>query len=114
MRKLKWTAEMLNGVTRDSDKWSEFVEWQKERIHERLARYNNVDTVKTQLDEKGEPTPYQTYKINVVSKYLFKALKQMETGQYGICLTCGAEIPIQRLLIVPGALNCIACENKNL
>lgn len=110
---MKWTAEILNGVARDSEKWFEFVEWQKGRIHERLARYNNIDTIKTQLDEKGEPTAYQTYKINVVSNFLLKALKQMETGQYGICLTCGAEIPVQRLLIVPGALNCMKCENKN-
>jgi RNA polymerase-binding transcription factor DksA len=109
---LKWTPEMLEDVTRDSEKWNQFVDWQKQRILERLSRYNNVNTVKTQLSEQGEPTPYQNYKISVVSNFLQKALKLIENGSYGVCINCNKEIPVQRLLLVPGALSCMECENK--
>lgn len=111
---LKWTAEMLANVSRDSDEWKEFVAWQMSRIQERLARYNNVAAVKTQIEERGEPNAYQNYKINVVSNFLNKALELMGLGKYGICVSCNEEIPVQRLLLVPGALRCMKCENKKL
>jgi len=111
-KKPKWTNENLDGVSRNSEKWKQFVDWQKQRIIERLERYNNINTVKNQLLEQGEPSPYQKYKISVVSKYLQKALKMIENNNYGICLNCKKEIPIQRLLFIPGALNCMECENN--
>ena len=110
--KLQWTIEMLNGVERETDEWKKFVKWQKQRILERLDRYNNITTVKSQLEEKGEPTAYQNYKIGVVSGYLRTALTQIEKGNYGICVSCNNEIAAQRLLLVPGALNCMKCENS--
>ena len=110
-KNLKWTIEMLNGVERETDDWNKFVQWQKQRILERLGRYNDISIVKSQLKETGELTAYQSYKIRVVSNYLRTALNQIESGDYGICLSCRKEIPNQRLLLVPGALNCIKCEN---
>ena len=108
----QWTVEMLEGVSRDSEEWRQFVEWQKQRILERLKKYNNLNTVKTQILEKGSPTPYQKYKISIVSTYLRQALSLIESETYGICVNCQKEIPVQRLLLVPGALNCMDCENK--
>lgn len=107
-----WTAERLEKTARNSVEWLQFVAWQKERIMERLQRYNNTDTVKTQLAERGDLTPYQRYKITTVSKFLLQALDRMNAGRYGLCSTCGCEIPVQRLLLVPGALRCMDCENK--
>jgi RNA polymerase-binding transcription factor DksA len=36
----------------------------------------------------------------------------METGDYGICTKCGAEISKERLEIVPYAALCIKCAEK--
>jgi len=105
-----WTAERLEKTPRNSGEWLQFVAWQKERIMERLQRYNNTNTVKTQLAERGDLTPYQRYKITTVSKFLLQALDRMNAGNYGLCSTCGCEIPVQRLLLVPGALRCMDCE----
>lgn len=105
-----WTAERLAKTARNSEEWLQFIAWQKERIMERLQRYNNTDTVKTQLAERGDLTPYQRYKIATVSKFLLQTLDRMKTGSYGLCSTCGCEIPIQRLLLAPGALRCMKCE----
>jgi RNA polymerase-binding transcription factor DksA len=107
-----WTAERLGKTARNSEEWLQFVAWQKERIMERLQRYNNTETVKTQLAERGDLTPYQRYKITTVSKFLLQAMDRMNAGNYGLCSTCGCEIPVQRLLLVPGALRCMDCETK--
>lgn len=41
-----------------------------------------------------------------------EALEKIETGTYGICETCGAEIPKPRLDIVPEARFCVECKNR--
>ena len=41
------------------------------------------------------------------------ALHRMETGDYGICTECGAEISEERLEIVPYAALCIKCAEKS-
>lgn len=107
-----WNLETLEKITRNSDEWFRFVKWQQERILERLQRYNNTETVKIQLVERGNLTPYQCYKITTVSKYLLQALDLIKSGNYGTCTCCHQQIPVQRLLLVPGALRCMDCENK--
>jgi DnaK suppressor protein len=37
------------------------------------------------------------------------ALERMERGEYGRCLTCGAEIPFGRLFVVPESPACAEC-----
>lgn len=96
----------------NSPGWSEFVNQQKNRILKRLERYNNLSTAKEQLEEIGDLTPYQHYKINAVSKFLLEALKRMDEGTYGYCKYCGDVIPAERLRVVPGALQCVKCKEK--
>jgi RNA polymerase-binding transcription factor DksA len=69
-----------------------------------------VQTVKTQLLETGNLSTYQNYKITVVSRFLLQALENIKNGNYGICTSCQNEISVGRLLLVPGALRCMACE----
>lgn len=40
-----------------------------------------------------------------------RALAQMDKGDYGVCIDCGATIPAPRLLAAPTALRCIACQS---
>ena len=82
---------------------------QRQRIVERLERYNNVDTAKAQLEERGDLTPYQRYKIGTVSHYLHRALAKINEGSYGRCDRCAGEIAHARLLLVPAAVQCAEC-----
>jgi RNA polymerase-binding transcription factor DksA len=91
---------------------SSFEAQQRLRILERINRYNNVNTVKDQLDSIGDLSPYQRYKITVVTGYLQQALDRMNAGSYGVCVVCGCDIPRQRLILVPAALACVACDGK--
>lgn len=39
-----------------------------------------------------------------------RALERIESGEYGKCKRCGAEIPIERLKAVPTADLCVTCK----
>jgi len=38
------------------------------------------------------------------------ALKRIDDGTYGTCVSCGAPIPFERLEVVPAADRCVACQ----
>jgi DnaK suppressor protein len=40
---------------------------------------------------------------------IHQALRRMEEGEYGCCVTCGEEIPDRRLEADPAAHQCVAC-----
>ena len=37
------------------------------------------------------------------------ALQRMDTGEYGACTNCGADIPFERLFVFPEAPECASC-----
>ncbi|NQT75312.1 MAG: TraR/DksA C4-type zinc finger protein [Candidatus Omnitrophica bacterium] len=41
-----------------------------------------------------------------------EALKSIDEGKYGKCLTCNKKIPAKRLKAVPYAKHCIQCQSK--
>lgn len=40
------------------------------------------------------------------------ALKRIESGQYGLCIDCGVDIPTVRLHANPTSLRCVQCQDK--
>ena len=38
------------------------------------------------------------------------ALRRIEQGSYGICMDCGADVPLERLHSQPLALRCVDCQ----
>jgi DnaK suppressor protein len=38
------------------------------------------------------------------------ALQRIHTGDYGLCASCGVDIPFSRLHAMPTALRCVPCE----
>ncbi|KXG75971.1 TraR/DksA C4-type zinc finger protein [Thermotalea metallivorans] len=47
-------------------------------------------------------------------KEIDHALQKIEDGTYGQCITCGKEIPEERLEILPTAVQCMECEKDRL
>jgi DnaK suppressor protein len=39
-----------------------------------------------------------------------KAIQRVQDGTYGICQTCGQEIPEERLEAIPNATKCVQCQ----
>jgi DnaK suppressor protein len=48
-------------------------------------------------------------RIDLRIKMLHAALKRLEDGEYGICLSCGDDISPKRLNALPEATICIEC-----
>lgn len=46
-------------------------------------------------------------------KRIGAALKRIEDGEYGYCLSCGEEIAPARLTFDPSATQCVACAEKS-
>lgn len=42
-----------------------------------------------------------------------EALDRLSNGQYGGCVSCGAQIPLERLLAVPYTDKCVECKKKD-
>ncbi|WP_312550371.1 TraR/DksA family transcriptional regulator [Massilia sp.] len=40
------------------------------------------------------------------------AIGRLESGGYGICVSCGCEIPEERLLATPTVQTCIQCQER--
>lgn len=40
------------------------------------------------------------------------ALERLAGPAYGDCIDCGGPIPVARLLVQPGALRCMDCQNR--
>lgn len=99
-------------MERKGKEWDAFVAGQKQMILKRLRKYKNVTTAKDSLKETGDLSHYQYYKSTTVSKFLLRALTNLENGTYGICEVCNEEIPIARLKVVPAALSCVECDEK--
>lgn len=62
---------------------------------ERTERLGLVDTLKGQLDEVDT------------------ALERIAEGTYGVCASCGQEIPPARLEARPESTLCVDCKSRN-
>ena len=40
---------------------------------------------------------------------LSEALRRMDEGNYGVCLSCDERIPYDRLAVMPETLYCVSC-----
>ena len=43
---------------------------------------------------------------------LVDALRRLEGGTYGLCVSCYEPIPYERLLVMPEAVHCVPCESR--
>lgn len=43
---------------------------------------------------------------------LANALKRVDSEEYGRCIRCGGDVPLERLRLVPEALLCVPCAEK--
>ena len=74
----------------------------KRRQHEQATQRENDDV----LNALNQESKHIVTQIN-------SALHRIETGDYGVCTQCGAEISEGRLEIVPYAALCIKCAEKS-
>ena len=40
---------------------------------------------------------------------LERAVQRLDDDRFGLCVRCGEEIPVGRILLMPGAMTCVRC-----
>ena len=103
------------------DQWPaelrERLEKKREELSARLERI--TANVRRSLDSDSEERAKQLEDSEVVDalgneareelQKISIALRRMESGEYGLCTECGAQIPAQRVEAYPYAEKCIDC-----
>lgn len=77
-----------------------------------VGRVSRIDAIQQQGIAVAAQNKAKRQFVNVN-----KALKAMETGDYGFCLRCGHRISMPRLMVRPEACLCLSCQDisdKNL
>lgn len=85
----------------------------KEEFSTELSLYDNHPAdIGTEMFMIGQSINLKNNGENILYK-VEGALEKIETDRYGICEDCDKKIAKERLDVLPYALKCIECENKN-
>jgi len=103
----------------DLEKFKRLLLEEKKRILEKyeMPEEENDEGATDIVDEAAESNKRRliqtlSYRDSVVLKQIESALQRIEEGTYGICLKCGQLIPEKRLELIPYALLCVSCQEK--
>ena len=94
----------------------------KEELHRVQTNFKeelkNGKVIKSHMAECAWPNipSVNGARLTTLQKCLRKfdeALVKVNKGTYGICTSCGKQIPIKRLILVPVAAQCVPCKERN-
>ena len=74
----------------------------------RLGRLSRMDAMQAQ-----EMAMASSRRRHAERGRIAAALKRIDDGEYGYCLSCGEQIPAPRLNIDPAAPQCVQCATKS-
>ena len=74
----------------------------------RLGRLSRVDAMQAQQMAKASSRRRQMERGRIAA-----ALRRIDEGEYGYCLSCGELIPEPRLAIDPAATQCVGCATRS-
>lgn len=107
-RELEAQLDRLNGELAELEKTREKAREQKDEY----AGYgNHVGEAATETFE-AERDLALIDKIEGMRDQVTAALKRVDDGSYGVCLTCGQPIPKERLEALPFAGQCLSCKSR--
>jgi len=69
-----------------------------------VGRLSRMDSLQNQSLSKGL-RERELVRLSLIRE----ALQRMESGSYGLCTVCGADVPIERLFVFPEASECSDC-----
>lgn len=83
------------------------------RVDQELSNYDNHpgDAGTIMFDRERDMALSQHSEVEL--KEINEALSSIEEGSYGICRTCGGDIPLERLKAVPTADKCLEHANND-
>ena len=107
-RELEAQLSRLNGELAELEKAREKAREQKDEY----AGYgNHVGEAATETFE-AERDRALIGKLEQMRDQVTAALKRVDDGSYGLCVTCGQPIPKERLEALPFAGQCLSCKSR--
>ena len=105
----------------DLNKITEQLESRKKEVLIRLERIKKNVTSRLEADSEEQVVVRENQEVlddlgNMARAELNQinsALNRIESGDYGICVDCGIDIPEPRLIANPFALRCVTCEERH-
>jgi DnaK suppressor protein len=81
-----------------------------ERLKKDLSRGHSSDSAEqAQERENDEVLTQLSTDVEGELREVNTALDRLQSNQYGVCVSCSAEIPLARLQIKPEAVRCVKC-----
>lgn len=104
----------------DLGKITEQLESRKKEVLIRLERITRNVTSRLEADSEEQVVVRENQEVlddlgnmaRTELEQINSALNRIESGDYGICIDCGVDIPEPRLIANPFALRCVGCEEK--
>jgi len=113
------------------EKYRERLEQERQELQDKLQRIEdrtagrdrlNSDTAGEDFDEPGGDAAQETLErsqsmaigenLRDMLENISIAIAKVEDGTYGICASCGKDIPKARLEIMPAATMCTTCRAR--
>ena len=91
----------IDNLSTENAAWSAPVELDQQSV----GRVSRIDAMQAQAMAQAT----ERRRLSRI-KQVEAALKRIEDGEYGYCLTCGEEIEAKRLATDPAAPLCIGCS----
>ena len=123
-KKISWTAKELNSFkTMILDKKSRTLEdmnENKKRADEMLSSNSTNALYSSHMADASsdhvemEKAYYMIAREKKYLQYLDKAIKMINDGTFGICISCKSKIQKERLEEVPHTRKCFDCKTSNL
>jgi len=73
-----------------------------------LAQNDDAPTAEMIAHDEEHFAEHETDLLHAIDA----ALGRLAAGSYGICISCGCEIPEQRLLATPTVETCVPCQER--
>jgi RNA polymerase-binding transcription factor DksA len=79
-------------------------------VEEELEKPANADFEERASEREGDEVLEGLGNAGMLEiRMIQAALARLEEGEYGVCVNCGEDIPIERLNAVPHAPRCTTC-----
>lgn len=108
MHDLEYFRDKLMGLKSDMSQRIKAID--KDIRHEGMSADWTEQAVEREndevLDSLGNASENELEMIN-------SALKRIDSDEYFVCSSCGKDIPVSRLELLPFSTNCVSCAEKN-
>jgi DnaK suppressor protein len=116
-----FTFSYLEGMTQDElDQIRERAKRKFDDLEERIAEYRELTKPIPPSEAIGRVSRMDAINNRSVNEaalrqleeelsQLAKAVERMRDAKYGKCMRCGDDIPVGRLMLMPGASCCVRC-----